>query len=132
MKNLALGLLLMLLVASCAPVTHLPVSDITPAATIDAKKSQDKNGNYVISVDAKNLASPDRLPQGNKSSVYVVWIKTKADEIKNLGQLKNKNAQKAGLKTISAFEPVEIFITAEEQGNVQYPSGTEITRGTFK
>jgi hypothetical protein len=33
---------------------------------------------------------------------------------------------KADFKTSSAFEPVKIFITAEDDANVQYPSATVV------
>lgn len=116
----------MLLATSCSSVIKFPVSDITPAATISADIKKDKNENYDISVSANDLAAPDRLNPPMK--VYVVWIHTKDNEAKNIGQLKNKNAKKASLETVSSFEPRDIFITAEEKGDASYPEGIEISR----
>lgn len=128
LKNLAI-IGFVALMTSCASSVKFPVSSSVPAADITVKKKQDKNDNYVIEVTARNLAEPSRLspPKHN----YSVWIVTENGSIKNLGQLINKNAKKATLETITPFDVKEIFITAEEQGNSNYPSGTEISRTTF-
>ena len=110
MKTILTLFIGMMLISSCATSTKFPVSDITPAATIKASKDKDNNGNYRISEVANNLSSADRL--ASAKSVYVVWITTPQNGTKNIGQLKNKNARKATLKTLTPFEPVEIFITA--------------------
>ena len=83
----------------------------------------------MIEVTAKNLAEAIRLnpPKNN----YSVWIVAENGTTKNLGQLVNKNAKEASLKTTTPFNVKEIFITAEEQGNLNYPSGIEISRTTF-
>ncbi len=129
MRNIALNMVLILLAVSCSSVTKFPVSSVTPAANITAKKKMDKNKNYVIEVTAENMASPDRLPSPKKT--YVIWIVTKDEGTKNIGQLKIENAKKATLETLSAFEPKEIIITAEDEGNVSYPKGIEISRVNF-
>lgn len=117
------------LMTSCASTAKFPVSSAVPAADITAKKKQDKNNNYVIEVTARNLAEPSRLSPSYSN--YSVWIVVENGSIKNLGQLINDNAKKATLETITPFNVKEIFITAEEQGNVNYPSGMEISRTTF-
>jgi hypothetical protein len=114
------------LISSCTTTTKFPVSEITPAAQITASKHKDKNGNFKISVVADNLSSAERLSPPKK--VYVVWISSAHNGIKNLGQLKNKNAKKATLETVTPFDPQEIFITAEDEGNISYATGTEISR----
>jgi len=117
------------LLTSCASVAKFPISSITPAAEITAKKKQDKNNNFVINVLANHLASPDRLnpPKNN----YVVWIVTENNGTINIGQIINKNGRKTHLKTSTPFNIKEIFITAEKQGDISYPSGTEISRAFF-
>ncbi len=129
MKTILTLFISVFLISSCATTTKFPVSNVTPAAIIKASKDKDKNGNYKISVVAQNLSSAERLNPAKK--VYVVWITTAQNGTKNIGQLKNKNAQKAELKTVSPFEPKEIFITAEEEGNITYASGPEISRVSF-
>ncbi len=127
-KNV-LFITLIFILTSCATTTKFPISNTVPAAEIVAKIKKDKNKNYGIEIVAKNLASPDRLspPKNN----YSVWIVTEKNGTKNLGQLINKNAKKAVLKTITPFKIVEIFITTEERGNISYPDGDEISRITF-
>jgi len=115
--------------ASCVSTAKFPVSNTVPAAEITATKKQDKNKNYVIELTAKNLAKANRLnPQMNN---YSVWIVVDNGSTKNIGQLANKNGKKAVLKTITPFNVAEIFITAEEQGNLSYPAGIEISRTKF-
>jgi hypothetical protein len=127
-KNLAI-IGVVALMTSCASTAKFPVSSSVPAADITATKKQDKNKNYVIELTAKNLAAANRLnpPKNN----YSVWIVTENGATKNVGQLINKNAKTATLKTTTPFNVKEIFITAEEQGNLNYPSGLEISRTTF-
>ncbi|NBC58385.1 MAG: hypothetical protein GVY05_08910 [Bacteroidetes bacterium] len=117
-----------ILITSCGTVTKFPISNAVPAAEITVKKKQDKNNNYVIELQAKNLAKASRLnpPKSN----YSVWIIV-GDDTKNIGQLSNKNAKKAVLKTVTPFNAQEIFITAESEGNLNYPEGLEISRTSF-
>ena len=117
------------LITSCASTAKFPVSSTAPAADITATKKQDKHKNYVIEVTAKNLAEASRLnpPKNN----YSVWLVVENGTTKNVGQLINKNAKKATLKTTTPFNVKEIFITAEEQGNLNYPVLTEISLTTF-
>lgn len=118
-----------LLFTSCASTAKFPVSSTAPAADITAKKKQDKHNNYEIELTAKNLAEANRLnpPKNN----YSVWIVVENGATKNVGQLTHKNAKKITFKTVTPFNVKEIFITAEDQGNLEYPSGIEISRATF-
>ncbi|NJK95650.1 MAG: hypothetical protein HC831_24195 [Chloroflexia bacterium] len=126
MKRNITGILLLFFITSCATYTEFPVSHVAPAATIKVKEKKDKNENTLVSVTANNLASAERLDPSKE--VYVVWMSTQNNGIKNLGQLMHKNAKKSTLEAITAFEPVEIFITAEDQGNITRPSDFEISR----
>jgi hypothetical protein len=59
-------------------------------------------------------------------------VSTKNEGIKNIGQLNVRNA-----KTFITENPYclcfdEVIITAEEQGDIMYPSGTEISRTRIK
>lgn len=114
---------------SCASTAKFPVSSIVPAAEIVAKKKQDKHNNYTIELTAKNLADPNRLdpPKNN----YSVWIVVENGSVQNIGQLTNKNAKKAVLETVTPFNAIEVFITAEESGNLKYPRGRDISRTKF-
>jgi len=132
MKNIkkASFIALSFFLMSCAATVKFPTSTVTPAADIVAKKKIDKNGNYNISITAKNLASADRLdPQ---QSVYIAWIKTNTEGTRSIGRLANKNAKTAALETLTPFAFTEIFITAEGHAEISYPSGVEISRAKFK
>ena len=119
----------MALMTSCASIAKFPVSTIVPAADITATKKQDKNKNYVITLTAVNLAEPGRLDPPKKN--YSVWIVVDNGMIKNVGQLINKNAKTTVLKTVTPFNVKEIIITAEDQGDLDYTAGVEISRTTF-
>lgn len=128
--KIVLAAVIMIMVSSCAPKMHFPVSDIAPAADITLTKKLDNHNNYEINLTAKNLAAVDRLaPYKN---TYVLWIVTTTGEIKNAGQLNVKNAKKAELETLTSFDFYEAFITAEEEGDILEPQGLEITRVTLK
>ncbi|MDY0098129.1 MAG: hypothetical protein RBR81_02910 [Bacteroidales bacterium] len=129
MRNL-LFVLAMLLAVSCASTVKFPLSSVAPAADITAVKKTDKHNNFTINVTAKNLASVDRIAPSKKT--YVVWVSTKNEGIKNIGQLNVRNAKTSSLKTLTAFDFDEVIITAEEQGDIMYPSGTEISRTRIK
>ena len=126
MKNIIIGLCLMFLISSCATTSKFPISLITPGAEISAKMKKDKNNNFKICVSAKYLASVERLSPPKKT--YVIWITTIHNGVKNIGQLITKSSKKSTLETVTSFEPVEIFITAEDEGNISNPGGMEISR----
>jgi hypothetical protein len=129
MKTTALLILTLFLISSCSTTAKFPISQVVPAAQITAVKKLDKNKNYNITITAKNLASADRLSPPKKT--YVVWITTTDHELVNIGQLQNKNGKKSTLKAVTAYTPIEVFITAEDAGNVSNASGFEISRTTF-
>jgi hypothetical protein len=121
---------IMMLSASCSSSVSFPVSAVAPAADISASVKQDKHDNYEVTVTARNLAEAGRIAPGK--TTYVVWVVTTDGEVKNLGQLDVKNARTTSLSSLTAFEFSEIFITAEEAGDVLFPAGIEISRGKVK
>jgi hypothetical protein len=116
----------MIFTLSCAPSVKFPVSNITPDAHIKAHAKKDKHKNSLIFIKAYNLARANILD--STKSVYVVWIDTKGNGTSNIGYLENKKGKKAALRTITPYEPKEIFITAESSGNITQPAGIEISR----
>ena len=115
-----------LILSACANTISFPVSTIAPAAVGTASFNKDKNNNYIVNVKVKYLTSADRLTPSK--SIYVVWIKSDKGDIKNIGQLisdKNNNATMTG---ISSSKPVQIFISAEDKGDVSWPSNQELFR----
>ena len=129
MKKILVSIVMMFLLTSCATITKFPVSNVVPSADITAKIKKDKQNNFEITIIANYLASAERLSPPKK--MYVVWFVNKENGVNNSGQLKNENAKKNTLKTLSSFEPLEIFITAEDEGTVTYPTGIEISRAAL-
>lgn len=117
------------LLASCSTTAKFPVSNVAPAAEITAKKKQDRHKNYVIEITAKNLASAGRLTPPR--SHYTVWIISENNSTVNVGQLTNRNAKTANLKITTPHNATAIFITAEDDTNLTWPTGAEISRVNF-
>lgn len=115
---------LLLIFQSCGIKTKFSVSSIVPAADITAIQSVDKNKNYVIKITAKSLAHPQRL--NPPKNTYVIWSISNEGNITNIGQLAvSKNARKTKVfKTTISSNPSQLFITAEDQGNLTTPTGT--------
>lgn len=126
-RNLLLGALaviMMITFSSCAKKIAFQNSSVVPAATGKVTVDRDGNKNYVIKIKIDNLAEVDRLETSRKS--YVVWMETDESMIKNIGQIKSgtkfiSSKLKASFETVTAFKPKKIFITAEENADVQYP-----------
>lgn len=119
-----------LALTACVSNAKFPVSPVVPAADISVTKRINKQKNFIVEIVAVNLAAPERLsPPGTN---YSVWIVTKAHGIKNIGQLNVKNAEKTTFQSITAFDFYEIFITVEQQGDLDSPRGTELSRARIK
>lgn len=123
------------LLSSCSQKLRFNRSVVVPAAEGAVKIKKDDNNNYSINVKVKNLADPDKLQPPRKT--YIVWMETERNVFKNLGMLKNSGGLfskglKASLSTVTSFEPRRIFLTAEDDGNKNYPYGeTILTTNSF-
>ena len=128
MKNTKKILLIAIvaILSSCANTKKFPVSNIVPAADISVKKNINSQKNFTLEITVQNLASPERINPPGKN--YIVWIVTKDFGIKNVGQLNVENAKKGYFNTITPFDFYEVFITVENQGDLNYPKGAEIAR----
>jgi len=126
MRHFFVYILASFLLLGCASTAKFPVSEVVPAAEIKVKKKTDSNGNHEVELTARNLAAAERL--NPPASNYSVWVVTLDHGIKNLGQIQVRNARKTTFKTTTPFDFSEIFITAENQGDLRYPSGREISR----
>lgn len=104
----------------------LPVSGTLPAATGQAKVSNDENGNTMVNVKVRHFAPPQRLQP--PKSVYVVWVETPERQTFNLGQLRIKDNLEGELTGITPFKVFQILITAENFPTVTTPSGDVILR----
>ncbi len=118
--------------SSCARKVSFQTSSVVPAAKGSVKVTKDKNKNYKIKISLSNLAEPSRL-QPSKNA-YVVWMETDNNNTKNIGQINSSTGflsskLKASFETVSSFKPVKIFITAEDDANIQYP-GMQVVLST--
>ena len=104
---------------SCAQKATFLTSSVVPAAEGKVKIKSDKNENYSIKMDITNLADVDRL-QPPKNS-YVVWLESDRGAPKNVGRIITTGRNKVSFETVATLKPTRLFITAEENENVQYP-----------
>jgi hypothetical protein len=120
----ALAIIMLLSFTSCGKNIAFQNSSIVPAAEGKVSLKKDSNKNYSIGIKISNLAEVTRL-QPSKN-VYVVWMETEESLVKNIGQIKSdtgfmSSKLKASFETVTSFEPSKIFITAEDNADVQYP-----------
>lgn len=120
-----------ILISACSKDIVFPTSEVVPAATAVLKIDQNKSENYEIKLSVENLATPDRLKPSRKN--YVVWMVTKKHGTINIGNLRVNRKNKAELETVTPYEPIKVFITAEDGDEVVLPS-TQVVMdsGKFK
>jgi len=114
----------MLTLQSCAKKIAFTNSSVVPAAEGTVKIKKDNNNNNVIKLDITYLAKPDRLTPPKK--VYVVWVTNQDGITQNVGRIISNNGLKASFETTTPFKPVKVFITAEDNGLLQYPGYTKV------
>lgn len=121
----------LVILTSCAQKMSFQTSSVVPAAQGNVKVKKDNNNNYHINLSVKRLANPNRLSPSK--NVYVVWMNSAGNVAKNIGQIKTSsgilsNTLKSSLNTVSTNKPTDFFITAENDGNIEYPSGEVVLR----
>lgn len=116
----------LLILASCSNTANFTVTNAAPETEIKAKTRVDEDNNKVLTINAKNLDSPESIDSSSRA--YVVWIKTDENELRNLGELHSNNEETATFKAETRYEFSEILITAESRANVSEPTGTEIAK----
>jgi hypothetical protein len=107
---------------SCAKKVAFQTSTVVPAARGDVKIKKDDNKNYVIQIELEDLAEVSRLDPPKKA--YVVWMETENSMVKNIGQIKSdsnflSSKLKASFETVTPVKPSRIYITAEDNADVQ-------------
>ena len=120
-----------LIFSACSRKIDFGVSQVVPAADGYVKLSSDKNNNTAITIKINHLAPAERLTPPGK--VYVVWMTTEHNGVRNIGQLKNaqllfSRALRAELKTVTPFKPTDFFITAEESASVTSPGSEAVLK----
>jgi len=110
---------------SCGKKVKFLSSSVVPAATGFVKITRDGNDNYAIKIDITNLAESKQLHPNR--SAYIVWLVADNTATKNIGQIQSSKSfmtktLKANFKTVTSFMPTRIFLTAEDDVSVQYPT----------
>lgn len=109
-----------ILVSACSKKVVFPVSQVVPAAEAVLKVDRDDNNNYGIELEVSNLAGPERLTPPRRH--YVVWMVTKQHGTINIGNLDINRKNNGELNTSTPYEPMRVFITAEDDPKPVLPS----------
>ena len=129
-------IILLIVLDSCATNVKFLTSSVVPAARGTVKVKMDKNKNYAIDLTLSDLAEVSRLEPSK--STYIVWMVTNQEITKNIGQLNSSKGfmskrLKGSFKTVSSDKPTKIYITAENDPNIQYPGNMVVlTTDTFR
>ncbi|RIV23990.1 hypothetical protein DYU11_13585 [Fibrisoma montanum] len=116
---------LILIAGSCTPTMNFLPSSVVPAATGKVHVKRDKNENYLIKMNVRNLAPADRLTPPQRT--YIGWMESDRNTIKKLGLLEpSSKALEADLTATAIDRPNRVFVTAEKGPEIQYPAGTEV------
>ncbi len=127
------GFLFIFVMSSCAVKTPFLTSAVVPAAQGTVQVKNDKNNNYVIKIEIKNLSPSNRLSP--PSTAYVIWSIANDNRTQNLGQINSSDDFMASdlaisFETVSSIKPSKIVITAENDPGVQSPSFSQVVLTT--
>lgn len=96
----------------------------SPAAQGVIKYKTSGNGNTALQIETRSLAPPSSLTP--PENAYVVWIRPPGQATQNLGELKVNDKEQSNLNTETAFKRFHIFITAEQNAQIQEPQGPTV------
>lgn len=128
-------ILLLFTITGCAKKMSFQQSTVVPAARGYVKITKDGNKNYRIKLELSNLAEINKLDPQKES--YVVWMTLDNNSTTNLGRISSSGSLLSkrltvSFETVTATKPSLIFITAENESNTKYPTGTTVmTTGKF-
>lgn len=131
LKFTLLGIMVAMLgsFSSCSKKVAFLTSSVVPAAEGYVQVKKDGNENYAIALKISNLAEVDKLQPPKKT--YVVWMETDRGQTKNIGQLVSSKNLNANFETVSSFKPIKIYLTAEDNENIQYPGKVVLSTDVF-
>lgn len=127
-----LAVLFLFTITSCSTKLKFANSTVVPAAQGSVKITKDSNGNYELDLTILHLSDPSRLSPSKE--LYVVWMETENNGIKNIGQLKSgtsffSSTLKASFHSVTSFKPRRVFLTAENDAAIQSP-GSQVVLTT--
>lgn len=97
---------------------------VTPGATGTIVVKKGDNGNTTLDIRAGSLAAPSSLTPAE--NVYVVWIQPPGQQAQNHGQLQVNQNEQGELHTETPYRRFKVFITAEQNAQVQMPMGPTV------
>ena len=109
-----------ILMTACSKKITFPVSDKVPAAEAVLEVEQNDNNNYDLDLQVENLARPERLTPSRR--YYNVWVVTRRHGTVNLGNLEVNKKNRASFEGSTPYEPIRVFITAEDAREPLVPS----------
>lgn len=109
-----------LLMSSCSQKILFPTSGVLPAAEAVLEINKNDNNNYEVVLEIEKIAEPDRLTPPRRT--YTAWMVTARHGTINIGNLNISRKNSAFLKTATPYEPIRVFITAEDNFNALVPS----------
>ncbi len=118
--------------SSCTRKVSFQDSSVVPGARGTVKVKKDNNSNYNIQISLSHLAEAKKLQPSRQT--YVVWMESQNEATKNVGQINTSTSLlsgkfKSSFETVSNTKPSKIFITAEDDGAVQFP-GSQVVLST--
>ncbi|WP_198170268.1 hypothetical protein [Mucilaginibacter arboris] len=119
-----LAVLFLFSASSCSTKLKFATSNVVPAAQGSVKIGRDDNGNYELDLNILHLTEPSRLSPSKE--LYVVWMETKNNGTKNIGQLKSasgffSSTLKASFHTVTSFEPKGFFLPQKTMPTSKVP-----------
>jgi hypothetical protein len=134
MRTTLLAFIVIALTSCGKKISFLP-SSVIPTAKGYVKIKGDKNNNYAVKLQVKDIVKSKELQPGKKT--YVVWVETNENRAHHLGKLESSKGifsktRKGKLTSVTAARPVRVFITAEDNSTPQFPSEVVLTTKLFK
>ncbi len=124
-RTLAIILLAVASLQACTPKMNFATSTIAPAVSGDVRVKKDKNSNYIVNVDVANLAPAKNLDP--PKNTYLVWMESDDRSVRKLGQLSpSGKALQAKLTATAVSKPDVVFVSAEDNADVEYPAGPTV------
>jgi hypothetical protein len=114
----------LLVFSSCSKKTVFNTSTVVPSARGEVTVKKDDNNNYKVAVQISYLAEPERLTPPKLT--YVVWMMSEDNNPINLGQIVGTTKLHVKFETVSSSKPKVIFVTAEDNPSVVYPSNVRV------
>ena len=134
MRTTLLAFIVIALTSCGKKISFLP-STVIPTAKGYVKIKGDKNNNYAVKLQVRDIVKSKELQPSKKN--YVVWVETMENRAHHLGKLESTKSlfsgtRKGRLETVTPAKPVRVYITAEENGTPQFPSEVILTTKLFK